>query len=70
MRGTSLFFYFFISPSFITASSFSVHNAFANENVSLISKEKFLSSDFPKLFKKQKFDEALEVFDSLSKPSL
>ena len=66
MRGFLLFFLFFISLSFISPSPIIVQNVFANENASLISKEEFLSCDFPKLFKKKKFNEALKVLDSLS----
>ena len=42
---------------------FLVPNVFAKENVQLISKEEFISSDFQKLFKKRAFKEALDVLD-------
>ena len=55
-------FFFFNLPS-----GGAVQNAFANENVFSISKEDFLSSDFPKFFKHREFKKALDVLDNLSK---
>jgi len=50
----------------ILSATFPVPAAFAN-NPSLISKEAFLSSDFPRLFKKRQFEQALKALDTLIK---
>ena len=44
-----------------------VRNAFAGENRPLISKEEFLSSDFPKFFKRREFNKALDASELLLK---
>ena len=54
------------SGGFLVGSA-GFENAFAGENRSLISKEEFLSSDFPKLFKKREFNKALKASDLLLK---
>ena len=52
---------------FFSPSNLVLRNVFANEDVSLISKEEFLSSDFPKYFKKREFNKGLEASESLLK---
>ncbi len=61
--GTLITFFLLFTP---VAGSF-VPDALAKENRSLISKEAFLSSDFPHLFKKREFQKALEAIDHLIK---
>jgi len=48
-------------------ADFSVQNAFAKESSVLVSKEEFLSSNFPKFFKHKEFKKALDVLDILLK---
>ena len=67
MRSFSLFFLFFLSFSFIIPSPVIVQNVLASEAASLISKEEFLSSDFPKHFKSREFKKALSVLDGMIK---
>ena len=57
----------FLVFSFLLGSpaDFMTLKAFAGENYAVISKEEFLSGDFPKLFKKRAFKEALKVLDGL-----
>jgi len=59
-------FLFFI-PSFIHPADFFIPDAFAKENRSFISKEAFLSSDFPRLFKARQFQKALDASEALRK---
>ncbi|MBI3316116.1 MAG: tetratricopeptide repeat protein [Candidatus Omnitrophica bacterium] len=49
------------------SADFLTPNVFAKEKAPLLSKEEFLSSDFSKFFKKQEFNQALNVLDSLLK---
>ena len=52
---------------FATLTGCFIPQALAKENHSLISKEAFLSSDFPRLFKARQFQKALDAVDALRK---
>lgn len=59
----SLLFY----SSFVFIANLFIPDAFAKGNRSLISKEEFLSSDFPRLFKARQLQKALDAIDLLKK---
>jgi len=62
-----VFFFLFLGSSLAGSADFLIQNAFAKESAALISKEEFISSDFPTLFKHGEFKKALDVLDVLLK---
>ena len=60
-----LLFFFAFSPG--NASDFLIPSAFAGQIRSVVSKEEFLSGDFPGFFKKKEFGKALDTLDTLAK---
>ncbi len=61
------FLFLFFGSSLVGSADFLIPSVFAKENTPLISKEEFLSSGFPKLFRSRELEKALKALDILLK---
>lgn len=57
----------FLFLSLVGSADLAVQNAFAKEGAALVSKDEFISGDFPKLFRARQFQKALDALDILLK---